>query len=31
MWKAFEEMEHLGWVSGKRPKMIAVQAAGCAK
>jgi threonine synthase len=30
MWKAFEEMEQLGWVSGRRPKMIAVQAAGCA-
>jgi threonine synthase len=30
MWKAFEEMEQLGWVSGKRPKMIAIQAAGCA-
>jgi threonine synthase len=30
MWKAFEEMETLGWVSGKRPKMIAVQASGCA-
>lgn|SRR6187402_134359 len=30
MWKAFEEMEELGWVTGKRPKMIAVQAAGCA-
>ena len=30
MWKAFEEMERLGWVGGKRPKMIAVQAAGCA-
>jgi threonine synthase len=31
MWKAFEEMEELGWVkAGKRPKMIAVQAAGCA-
>ena len=30
MWKAFEEMEQLGWVRGKRPKMIAVQAAGCA-
>ena len=30
MWKAFDEMEALGWVSGKRPKMIAVQAAGCA-
>src|ERR1039458_6200464 len=30
MWKAFEELEQLGWVSGKRPKMIAVQASGCA-
>jgi threonine synthase len=30
MWKAFQEMEELGWVRGKRPKMIAVQAAGCA-
>jgi threonine synthase len=30
MWKAFEEMEELGWVSGRRPKMIAVQASGCA-
>ncbi len=30
MWKAFEEMEQLGWVRGKRPKMIAVQSAGCA-
>jgi threonine synthase len=30
MWKAFEEMEQLGWVSGKRPKMIVVQASGCA-
>jgi threonine synthase len=30
MWKAFEEMEEPGWVKGKRPKMIAVQAAGCA-
>jgi threonine synthase len=30
MWKAFEEMEVLGWVSSKRPKMICVQAAGCA-
>jgi threonine synthase len=31
MWKAFDEMEQLGWVSpGKRPKMIAVQASGCA-
>jgi threonine synthase len=30
MWKAFEEMEQMGWVRGRRPKMIAVQAAGCA-
>jgi len=30
MWKAFEEMEQLGWVKGRRPKMIAIQAAGCA-
>jgi threonine synthase len=31
MWKAFEELEQLGWVKpGKRPKMIALQAAGCA-
>jgi threonine synthase len=31
MWKAFEELEQLGWVKpGKRPRMIAVQAAGCA-
>ncbi len=30
MWKAFAEMEELGWMAGKRPKMIAVQAAGCA-
>jgi len=31
MWKAFEEMEQLGWLAGKkRPKMISVQASGCA-
>jgi threonine synthase len=31
MWKAFEELEQLGWVApGKRPKMVAVQASGCA-
>ena len=30
MWKAFAEMEALGWTSGRRPRMIAVQAAGCA-
>lgn len=29
MWKAFEEMEQLGWVSGKRPRMYALQASGC--
>jgi threonine synthase len=29
MWKAFEEMEALGWIGSKRPKMIAVQAEGC--
>ncbi|MEQ1947499.1 MAG: threonine synthase [Bryobacteraceae bacterium] len=29
MWKAFDEMEALGWIGSKRPKMIAVQAAGC--
>jgi threonine synthase len=30
MWKAFAELEELGWIGAKRPKMIAVQAAGCA-
>src|SRR6516165_5133800 len=31
MWKAFDEMEQLGWLTGgKRPKMVSVQAAGCA-
>ncbi len=30
MWKAFAEMEALGWIGRERPKMIAVQAAGCA-
>ncbi len=30
MWKAFEELEALGWIGKKRPKMIAVQATGCA-
>src|SRR5580658_2070369 len=29
MWKAFEEMEALGWIGGRRPKMIAVQVEGC--
>lgn len=30
MWKAFDEMEKLGWIDGKRPRMVSVQAAGCA-
>ena len=30
MWKAFDEMEALGWIGSERPKMITVQAAGCA-
>jgi threonine synthase len=30
MWKAFEELEGLGWLDAKRPRMITVQAAGCA-
>ena len=30
MWKAFAEMERLGWIGAERPRMIAVQAAGCA-
>ena len=30
MWKAFDELEELGWIDSKRPKMIVVQAAGCA-
>lgn len=30
MWKAFAEMETLGWIGSKRPRMITVQAAGCA-
>jgi threonine synthase len=30
MWKAFKEMETLGWISGKMPKMVSVQASGCA-
>lgn len=30
MWKAFEEMETLGWIERKRPRMFSVQAAGCA-
>jgi threonine synthase len=30
MWKAFEEMEAMGWIGRQRPRMIAAQAAGCA-
>jgi threonine synthase len=30
MWKAFEEMDALGWIGPERPKMIVVQSAGCA-
>ena len=30
MWKAFDEMEELGWIGPERPRMITVQAAGCA-
>jgi threonine synthase len=29
MWKAFDEMQTLGWIGNERPKMIVVQAAGC--
>ncbi|MCY2965660.1 MAG: threonine synthase, partial [Planctomycetota bacterium] len=30
MWKAFDEMQQLGWIGPERPKMVLVQAAGCA-
>jgi threonine synthase len=30
MWKAFAEMEQMGWIGSKRPRMVTVQAAGCA-
>jgi threonine synthase len=30
MWKAFAEMEQLGWIGSDRPQMVAVQSAGCA-
>jgi threonine synthase len=30
MWKAFDEMEALGWIDEKRPRMFSVQASGCA-
>jgi threonine synthase len=29
MWKAFDEMEQMGWIGSKRPRMVTVQAAGC--
>ena len=30
MWKAFAEMEAIGWIGSKRPKMVTVQPTGCA-
>jgi threonine synthase len=30
MWKAFDELEQLGWIGPRRPKMVVVQATGCA-
>lgn len=30
MWKAFAEMEQLGWIGSERPRMVTVQASGCA-
>jgi threonine synthase len=30
MWKAFDEMEAMGWIGSKRPRMVTVQAEGCA-
>jgi threonine synthase len=30
MWKAFAELEAIGWIGSKRPRMVAVQAEGCA-
>lgn len=30
MWKAFDEMERMGWIGSARPRMYSVQAAGCA-
>ncbi len=30
MWKAFNELREIGWLSGKLPRMVAVQATGCA-
>ena len=30
MWKAFDEMESMGWIGSKRPRMVTVQPTGCA-
>ena len=30
MWKAFDEMEQMGWIGPERPRMVTVQASGCA-
>ncbi len=30
MWKAFDELGRIGWIDAKRPRMVAVQASGCA-
>ncbi len=30
MWKAFDEMEQMGWIGARRPRMVTVQASGCA-
>jgi threonine synthase len=30
MWKAFDELERMGWIDSRRPRMVAVQADGCA-
>lgn len=30
MWKAFDEMEQMGWIDSKRPRMVTVQSTGCA-
>jgi threonine synthase len=30
MWKAFDELEELGWISGKKPRLVSVQSSGCA-
>jgi threonine synthase len=30
MWKAFDEMQQMGWIGPKRPRMISVQSTGCA-